>query len=247
MARKQKKAPKGLDGWVMTYGDMMSLLLCFFVLIVSFSSMQEAKFQEAAISLQGAFGVMKSPPTVVNLKKVVIPHLAKKEREDIIYEVRKLEQSLLDDQADREVEVTITEQGVNFRINAPFLFASGTADLKETTVAVLEKLDAFCEKFPYPLRIEGHTDSVPINTNRFPSNWDLSAARAVAVARHFQVLGIAPERMSAVGRGEFQPIATNDTAEGRDRNRRVEIFLMVDNERDFNWSLPLASEENEDG
>lgn len=249
MARKRKAKPgkKGLDGWVMTYGDLMSLLLTFFVLIVSFSSVQESKFQEAALSLQGAFGVMKSPPTVVQMKQLVVPHLAKKEREDIIYELHKLERSLLESEQDQEVDVEVTEKGVTFRINAPFLFDSGRATLKDQTRVVLDRLSEFCRKFPYPVRIGGHTDSIPINNERFPSNWDLSAARAAAVARFFQKTGVAPERMAASGYGEFQPVAPNDTAEGRGKNRRVEIFMKLDKDRIFNRSLPLQSEETDNG
>jgi chemotaxis protein MotB len=249
MARR-KSAPrekKGGDSWIMTYGDMMSLLLTFFVLIVSFSSIQESKFQQVALSLQGAFGVMNKPPTVVEMPQLLIPEMSAKERQDILQEIRRLERSLLDTGLDKEVDIKVTERGIAFRINAPFLFDTGRAELKAPNIAVLSKLAGFFQRFDYPLRIEGHTDSVPIHNERFPSNWELSAARAVAVARFFQAEGVAPERMAAIGFGEYHPLAANDTTEDRAKNRRVEIFLRLEKNRAATTELPLVDEERDDG
>ena len=247
--RKDKPSEKkGGDSWIMTYGDMMSLLLTFFVLIVSFSSIQESKFQQVALSLQGAFGVMNKPPTVVQMPQLMIPNMSKKEREDILQEIRRLERSLLDTGLDKEVDIKVTERGIAFRINAPFLFDSGRARLREENIAVLEKLAGFFQRFDYPLRVEGHTDSVPINNERFPSNWELSAARSVAVARFFQGAGVPPERMAALGYGEYHPLASNETAEGRAKNRRVEIFLKLERGNGApTTDLPLADEERDHG
>jgi chemotaxis protein MotB len=247
---KKCKCPdvkKGLDGWIMTYGDMMSLLLTFFVLIVSFSSMQESKFHDAATSLREALGGMTTPPSVIQMQQPIIPQVSSPEAEDILYEVRQLEQSLLDTGLDKEVEIEVTEKGIAFRINAPFLFASGKADLKSQTAEVLRSLANFLAKLPYPIRIEGHTDNVPIHTSRFPSNWELSAARSVAVARFFQGAGVAPERLAALGYGEYRPRETNETAAGRAKNRRVEVFLKLQEEKTLGGGLPLEGEELNDG
>jgi chemotaxis protein MotB len=230
----------------MTYGDMMSLLLTFFVLIVSFSSLQESKFQDAALSLRDAFGVMQKPTSVLELNEQVVP-VVRKEQGDILAEVRKLEQSLLDIGMDQEVDIKVTDKGIAFRINAPFLFESGRAELKSGTTAVLDSLAGFLGKLPYPIRIEGHTDSVPISTVRFPTNWELSATRAVAVARFLQGSGVDPTRMAALGFGEYHPLASNATATGRSQNRRVEIFLKLDNKLPPREELPLHSEEKGHG
>ena len=154
-----------------------------------------------------------------------------------------MEQSLLDMGLDREIDIKVTDKGVAFRINAPYLFDSGKAMLKPQTVTVLSTLAGFIKKNSYPLRIEGHTDSAPISTPYFPSNWELSAARAVSVARYFQGLGVAPERMAAVGFGEYHPLDTNDTTAGMAKNRRVEIFMKLDQEQKLPQELPLESEE----
>jgi chemotaxis protein MotB len=255
----KRKEKRRLDPWVMTYGDMMSLLLTFFVLIVSFSSIQESKFQQAALSLRGAFGVMSKPPSVLEMKKPIVPQMATRERENILYELRRLEESLLDTGIDRNVDIKVTEKGIAFRIRAPLLFGSGRADMRTDAPPVLERLAEYFRAFPYPLRIEGHTDSVPIHNDRFPSNWELSAARAVTVARFLQQAGVAPEDLAAIGYGEYHPLASNDTADGRERNRRVEIFMKLDRSPRDSGPLPLEMapdgasakpgeiEENEDG
>ena len=127
------------------------------------------------------------------------------------------------------------------RIHAPFLFGSGQADLLAEPKKILGELSILFRKFPYLVRIEGHTDSMPINSISFPSNWELSAARAVTVARYFQGLGLPPERIAATGFGEYHPIAENGTAGGREKNRRVEILLELDKRKlPHSAELPFA-------
>ena len=232
MAKKQKNITikMGLDGWVMTYGDMMSLLLTFFVLIVSFSSMQETKFEQAVNSLHEAFGVMVNAESVIEFDAPLIPnHDPTNEEAEAIYEVRAVEKFILDNGLDKNVEVEMKDGKVLFRVDAPFMFEPGRDKLKPASLKVLEKMQQFFKKFPYEVRIEGHTDSQPINSRDFDSNWELSADRAVSVARYFQGLGQSPDKIAATGFGEFRPIAPNETAAGRRKNRRVEIFLQLEN------------------
>jgi chemotaxis protein MotB len=218
---------KGLDEWVMTYGDMMSLLLTFFVLIVSFSSMQETKFEQAAQSLKVAFNVLEKPEAVIELNTPIVPRKEYDTPADLefLFEVRSIEKVVLEQQQEKDVQVEITDEGVLFRMSAPFLFASGQAELLPEAAPLLDRLARMFRKFPAAVRVEGHTDDIPIQSGRFPSNWELSATRAVAVARYFQGTGLPPERLSATGYGEFQPVADNATPEGRAANRRVEILL----------------------
>lgn len=231
MAKKKKNIiiKQGLDDWVMTYGDMMSLLLTFFVLIVSFSSMQETKFNQAAASLADAFGVMASPESVIEFNQPIVPnHAPTDEESEVLYEVRSVEKMLLEEGFDSEVEVQVNDDGVLFRVNAPFMFDSGGVEISKKSARVLDRMAKFFRKFPYPVHVEGHTDSDPISSSRFPTNWELSAARAVTVARYFQGTGMPPDQIAATGYGEFRPISGNDTVKGRAKNRRVEIFLHID-------------------
>jgi chemotaxis protein MotB len=105
---------------------------------------------------------------------------------------------------------------------------------------VLDTLGGFLARFPGEIRVEGHSDSIPIRNARFPSNWELSAARAGAVARYFQGTGLPPARMAATGYAEHRPLADNATAEGRAKNRRVEIFLKVDRNQPAAGGKPLS-------
>jgi len=230
MAKKKNIIVKqGLDEWVMTYGDMMSLLLTFFVLIVSFSSMQETKFKEAAESLRDAFGILGHPESVIVFNTPIIPNHNPESRDsDALYEVRSVEKQIMEDGLENQVAVEVKDDGILFRIQAPFLFPSGSAKLQAAPRELLVRMAAMFAKFPYQITVEGHTDNVPIRSTLFPSNWELSAARAVAVARYFQSLGVPPERMAATGYGEYRPLDTNDTPEGRSRNRRVEVFLKLE-------------------
>jgi len=225
--KKNITIKQGLDGWVMTYGDMMSLLLTFFVLIVSFSSMQETKFEQAAASLADAFGVLANPESVIEFNNPIVPnHTPVDEEAEALYEVRSVERFILEHNLGDQVEVEVTQQGVLFRLDAPFLFKSGSTELEQAPAGLFEEISGFFRKFPYQVKIGGHTDNVPIGSARYPSNWELSAGRAVTVARYFQELGVPPERVAATGYGEYRPLVGNDTPEGRTRNRRVEVFLQ---------------------
>ncbi len=224
MGKKAKNIviKKGLDEWVMTYGDMMSLLLTFFVLIVSFSSMQETKFKQAANSLTEAFGFMARPESVIEFNEPLVPNHNPESREaEVLYEVRAVEKMVYENGLQDQVEVEVGKEGVRFRVAAPFLFMPASDDLDPGARLLLDNIGLMLRKFPYKVAVEGHTDSLPIRSSRFPSNWELSAARAVSVARYFQSTGVAPENLGATGYGD------NETPDGRSRNRRVEILLQI--------------------
>jgi chemotaxis protein MotB len=219
----------GLDGWVMTYGDMMSLLLTFFVLIVSFSSMQQTKFEQAVNSLHDAFGVMAEAESVIEFEQPLVPnHDPTDEEAEVIYEVREVEKFIVEHGIDDKVEVEMKDGRVMFRLDAPFLFESGLAKLKPVSLGVLNKMQGFFKKFPYEVTVEGHTDSHPMHSPVFDSNWELSAGRSVSVARYFQGMGMPPDRIAATGFGEYRPLADNATVKGRQKNRRVEIYLLLE-------------------
>ncbi len=230
MAKKCKCPPEepGIPGWVVTYGDMMSLLLTFFILLLSFSSIQETKFKQAMESLQTALGVFHNSDTIIEFENVVVPKDEGAADEEMLYEFRQLEQYLLDEGLDDQVEVSMTDQGIQIKIEDEFLFSSGKAVLQGTAGAVLAKISDFLDGKATTIEVSGHTDSLPINTPQFPSNWELSAARAIAVARSLQGTGIQPARLRATGYGEFRPIADNGTPDGRSKNRRVEIFMKYE-------------------
>jgi chemotaxis protein MotB len=146
--------------------------------------------------------------------------------QDIENQVRKALQPLIDRKL---VVVRHTPDWLEIEIRTDILFPSGVAQLSASANAVLENLAGILARFPNALRVEGFTDNVPISTLQYPSNWELSAARAASVARLFAMTGVAPDRLGIIGWGEVRPLASNDTAEGRNQNRRVLVVVM--NER----------------
>ncbi|MBU0742402.1 flagellar motor protein MotB [bacterium] len=237
-----------MPGWVVTYGDMMSLLLTFFILLVSFSSIQETKFKEAMESLQGALGVLQKYTTAIDFRTLPVYEERQTDNSEIYYQIKKLEQFLLDEGIDQAVEIEVTADGIRLRVVDSFLFPSARADLQPQAMKLLDSIAGMLDGMGTDITISGHTDSVPIHTARFPSNWELSAARAIAVARRFQEVGVNPQRMSAVGYGEFRPLDNNATTEGRAANRRVEIFLKMEEAEDTpTQGLPLESAGEDNG
>lgn len=225
--------PPGAPIWMATFSDMMSLLLTFFILLVSFSSIQETKFQEAVGSLQGALGVLSQLPKVpVNMDLDTPPRRGDLEAGTLEEELKELDQQIEALKKTDEVKISRNEQGLAIRLDDEALFDPAKAILRPEAIGLLDLIAETLSGYPNPIRIEGHTDNLVIRTKQFPSNWELSAARAAAVLRHFQNHGLDPRRMSATGLGEWRPVASNDTAADRQKNRRVEIFMeAVDEEK----------------
>ena len=229
MAKQQKcpECPAGLPGWLQTFGDLMSLLLCFFVLLLSFSTMKKEDFEKAVGSLQGALGVLPGEPILSSPIKLHVPIV----RGDLT-EARptlKDAKSELEEQVEAEgqqqnVEIIESEDGLTIRIKDNAVFSSGDAEIKRNILPLLNKIGGVLARLPNTIEIGGHTDDLPIQNDRFPNNHWLSSARALGVLDVFQnEVGIAAERMTAIGHGEFKPIVDNDTGENRALNRRVEI------------------------
>jgi chemotaxis protein MotB len=124
------------------------------------------------------------------------------------------------------VTVTRKARWVEVEIKTDILFTSGSADIQSESVVILERIAGILKPLPSPIRVEGHTDNRPIHTMQFPSNWELSGARAARIVRLFESLGIAPSRMTVAGQGEYQPVADNATEAGRNRNRRVTLIIL---------------------
>ncbi|MBD3165436.1 OmpA family protein [bacterium] len=226
--------PKGAPAWMVTYGDMMTLLLTFFVLIVSFSQTEIIKFKAAIASVQEGLGFMPQHAGVlpdIKLEQNV-------EKAQIVQEmIEELSESLGQTETMEMVEVYTTPTGVQIVISDPLLFESGRADLRDRFKTILDEVSRIIAPMEFSdIRVEGHTDNVPINTTFFPSNWELSAARALAVTKYMAFEGgVDPAKLSAIGYGEYRPRDTNETAEGRARNRRVEIFLEHASEEETNF------------
>lgn len=286
MAKKHKhEEHANHEAWAIPYGDLITLLLAFFVVMYAVSSVNEGKYRVLADSLSTALG---GPPK--SLKPVQIgdkpekgakteadfnavrmkgfpqeggsikphapgepisedaqhrgatPENAERGMENLrrmASAVQEAMQGLIDQKL---VLVRRTDQWLEIEINTDILFASGIAGVAPSAEPVLASLAGILKQFPNALRIEGHTDNVPISTLAFPSNWELSAARAASVVHLFMQSGVDPARMTVIGLGEYHPVADNRSVEGRNRNRRVVVVVMGDasEQREVVQELPPA-------
>lgn len=226
--------PQGEARWLITFNDLMTLLLTFFVLLFALSSMDNRRTEHIQKGLQSALGVLqKGGMSKVN----IVPQLAEApgQREGAAPEHPGHQVSVPDLvkglEAEPGVGVSYTAQRVVIVLKDAILFPSGSAEVNATACAVLDKVAEVLRQFSDPVVVEGHTDNVPISTERYPSNWELSAARAVGVVKYFvERAAIAPQRVGAAGYGASRPLVSNDTPEDRAKNRRVEIVLELKKE-----------------
>ncbi len=232
MPDKQKcpECKEGAPEYMLTYGDMMTLLLCFFVLLLSMSTIDAKKFEIAATSFQNALnGVLEELPTVAVHKEILQPKLGGDEQNKRIAMEAALEikEAVKREELDEAVKVEVTESGIAIKILDPIGFDVGKAEIRPELAFLLDKLIEVVNKTPgREIRVEGHTDNTPIRTRRFPSNWELSAARALTVVKFLYNQGkMDPAKLSAVGYGEYRPVAPNDKEVNRSKNRRIEIFV----------------------
>ncbi|MEE4639273.1 MAG: flagellar motor protein MotD [Wenzhouxiangella sp.] len=276
MARRKKRPEEhgNHEGWAIPYGDLITLLLAFFVVMYSVSSVNEGEYRVLSETLLAAF--RGQPRTTQPIQ--IGDQRAGTAREDVeldpvprsMIEQMPLElmeqvgdgdglgngdgetdQTLAREDRARDIEAGLQRMAEEVRqslaemieldsirvrespfwleleVETDILFPSGSATVSEAARPVLEQIAEILAPFPNPIRVEGHTDNVPISTAAFPSNWELSAARAANVVRLFQGTGIESGRLAAIGMGEYRPVADNATVEGRNLNRRVLIVVLA--------------------
>ena len=218
----------GAPAWMATFADMMSLLLTFFVLLLSFANMDVQYFQLALGSVKHALGVKTKRPGHMEAKSttpIEWEHESQQsqgtvgEQESII----KIESIVAQREMQERIKLKITENNIILKVYD--LFAPGSAELDPRRLDELGVLVDVCNLFDQPVKVEAHTDNRPIRSERFGSNWELSAMRAGAVTRFLIESGIEERRMTAAGLAHLRPIATNKNAKGRAVNRRVEVIL----------------------
>ncbi len=231
MARKKEECPKP-PAWLTSFGDLMSLLLTFFILLYSMSIISLEKFYQVLKGLVEAFGgrqvifsesgAMKGSRIPINMENM---HFRVKKFAELKKEISKIKQELMS--MGIQADYLVTGTCMKLRINTSKLFPLGSEEpypeAKNLFLNVCERL----KPYSLPITFEGYTDDLPISTPRFPSNWELSAARALSVLKLFVSCGYPPDILSAVGFGEYHPIAPNDSPQNRERNRRIELCIKL--------------------
>ncbi len=281
MARKKKhEEHANHEAWAIPYGDLITLLLAFFVVMYAISSINEGKFRVLSDSLSAAFrgqprtlepvqvgqktrgsgadiamtivqqSMIDGQPRKLleaipvnspdeagagpapypgagrtgHAQPLPLDHPAAQQLARVADELEKALQSLVDANL---VAIRRHEFWLEVEVKTDILFASGEANLSDKAIPALDALAATLNKYPNPVRVEGHTDNRPINTRYYPSNGELSAARAASVVHRFARSGMNPDRLSVIGFGEYRPAQPNATAAGRDANRRVVIVILA--------------------
>ena len=212
--------------WMLTYGDIITLLMIFFVLMFSSSKLSEEKFDKVAQSINESLNRPGPDPEADPTQAPTIPPLQSAQT--------LLDQMIKDRDLEMEMETTLTPSGLMIELSSNSFFQSGSADIKPTMIKSLVDLGQIIQDFPtedYQVDVEGHTDNVPINTVQFPSNWELSALRAVNVAHIFEDNGMPRERIAAIAYADTKPKKPNtdesgiNIPENQAENRRVVVFV----------------------
>jgi chemotaxis protein MotB len=262
MSRQSRKNHLSSDRWLVSYADFITLLFAFFVVLYSASKADEKKQTQAAQSIESAFrslgifadtrrkptgptaeqeGIDKPviPMNIVMGEDVLGPAKVKEDLEKIH---RELQQKLSNQIAQHTVSIQMGHDGLVISLREAGFFNSGSSTPHPETLATMHQVAVTLSKTPYDLRIEGHTDNIPIHTAEFDSNWELSTARATRIARILLDLNaMPPNRLSAAGYAEFHPVASNETSEGRAENRRVDLVVMPRSSVNLSAPIPSAS------
>ncbi len=242
---KKKSAPPGAPAWMVTYSDLVTLLLTFFVLLMSMASMDPVRFTEASSSLKDAFGV-HSRPAHVEFAIPILPAPPKTKFNPVPTELttkiyRKIKAQIEEFEMSKDVEAVERDDGtIILRVNNAILFNAGDSRVTPQSLPTLRKIADMIRPLPMTLRIEGHTDDQVVSSPAGSDNWNLSIARAVSVTRFYEQSSLLPlDRMSAIGYGSKRPLVPNTNEDNRARNRRVDFVLQV---KDTSGMSPAGSE-----
>jgi chemotaxis protein MotB len=250
----------GAPQWMATFADLSTLLMSFFVLLLAFSEMDVNKFKQLSGSMKNAFGVQadidvktmpkgtsiitrefrpgRPAPSPIDTVRQYTIHSNKsslkwlENQGDAFQDIVKVFKDLKSDIEGESLSFEWDRDTITIHIRERASFDSGSADLKEDFIPVIHRIRDLVNDLPGDVKVEGHTDNIPISTSRFRSNWELSASRAVSVALEMLAgESLVPERMVVVGHADTMPVESNDTSEGRAANRRVDVTIERDPDR----------------
>jgi chemotaxis protein MotB len=249
MPRPKHAEHENHERWLVSYADFITLLFAFFVVMFASSQTDKSKAKQISEAVEKALNDGHSvgvPPAIAKVLGGTVDDkgqgnaqmhgpggaqkAAKEEPQDVMelsVSLKTLSGELEQEIKEGKVEVSMTPRGIVVSLKQAAFFPSGTDVVEPATLHTLEKVAGALTAVSNPVRIEGHTDSVPIHTARFRSNWDLSAARSIAIMEEMSSrFGISPQRLAIAGYADTVPVAENDTPEGRARNRRVDLVIL---------------------
>ena len=233
------------EAWLLPYSDLMTLLLAVFIVLFAVSKLDAVKAQEisqqfagtmmnkdyvsrsASGGTSGGEGAQPGGPLNIETKSELESFMGEYELKKLEFLKTELDTKLHGSGMDQSVSTMIDMRGLVIRLNNAIFFDSGSAEIKKQSEETLVEVADLLNTTDNYIRIEGHTDNVPIKRSNYPSNWELSTARAVSVVKLFiSQCNFSPDKLIAVGYGEFKPVADNSTPEGRTQNRRIDIIVL---------------------
>ncbi|GMT42643.1 MAG: chemotaxis protein [bacterium] len=237
----KEAVPAGKEGappWIVTFADLTTLMLTFFVLLLSFANTDIVRFKEMMGSMQDAFGATRyqkgahkaagkvgSLAEKLGIRAAVVIDPEKREQEaisELVYDAARRTGLM------NNIQIFFGRDGMSLRMDGSVMFAAGSAVINEKVMPFLDGIAKIMKSYSFNLFIEGHTDTAPISTKKFPSNWELSTVRATTVLRRLLDAGVMPDRLAATGYADRKPLRENNTPENRAINRRVEFkFVRV--------------------
>jgi chemotaxis protein MotB len=234
--RRQQEEHENHERWLVSYADFITLLFAFFVVMYSISSINEGKYKILSDTLTGVFTqpdrAIKPIPVGDERPRTTEPDRSLVDEGNSVKDSNSLEQiadsvrnAFGDLIKSEQLKISGTETWIEIELSSSLLFGSGDAIPNNAAFDIVERVAKILAPYENPVQVEGFTDNLPIQTAAYPTNWELSSARAASVVRMLAMDGVNPSRMAAVGYGEHQPVAANDTAEGRARNRRVVLVI----------------------
>lgn len=233
--RKRKRAERHAshDRWLVSYADFITLLFAFFVVMYSAAQLDKRRAGQLATAIQTAFlqygSLPPQPADVGGLSDKGVPSdlpIGNTDDDEFALLRGQVEQALAGEIASGKVAIRRTSEGLVISLREVGFFDSGSAEIRASSLPAFQRLAEVLRTTNTDIRIEGHTDNVPIHNSRFESNWDLSTARATATVRLLITqYDFPPERLATSGYAEYRPIASNDDAAGRAQNRRVDIVI----------------------
>ncbi len=250
--KKEPEKHANHERWLVSYADFITLLFAVFVTLYAMSQSDKKKVEEVMVSIQQSFGMVQSgspspkmnviPSSQINVIPALKPQISvvpgsrrpgsgasksRADEKDFRQIKASVEAYLVKQGAQNKVSLSITRRGLIVSLKEAGFFDSGQAVIKQDAYELINTIGEIMTQYNNPMRFEGHTDTVPISTSQFPSNWELSTARAVNGLKHMlKHFDVDPDKISAAGYGEFRPIADNATAEGRAKNRRVDLVML---------------------
>lgn len=229
MPRKKKKGDDiNPNAWLDTYADTITLLLTFFILLYSMSSVDSKKLSELSYALQKSLKGDTKVEDIVDIDKSM--KSSEQLQDDL---VKKLNETIEANSFTDTIKVREEDRGVVLQLDETILFDSGKANLKKSSQKALNTITKIIKDLPNDVLIEGNTDDVPMNNKKFQSNWELSTARAVSVVKYFvSEKKLDPTKFSVKGYGEYKPLVKNDSAKNRAINRRVDILIVKEPEKE---------------